>query len=164
VVSASIIQNLQSIVSRQTDLTKAPAVVTVGKINSGVRPNIIPEEAVMEGTIRTLDPAMQKDVHERIKRVAQQTASAYGASAEVTIDTKTLVTYNQPALVSRSLPSLKKALGEENVMEIDWETGAEDFSFYGTRAPSFFMFLGARNPAWSVFCRLVFDFVPPVAR
>jgi amidohydrolase len=103
VVSASIIQNLQSIVSRQTDLTKAPAVITVGKINSGVRPNIIPEEAVMEGTIRTLDPAMQKDVHERIKRVAQQTASAYGASAEVTIDTKTLVTFNQPAFIEKGI-------------------------------------------------------------
>jgi amidohydrolase len=188
VVSAAIIQNLQSIVSRQTDLTKAPAVITVGKINSGVRPNIIPEESVLEGTIRTLDPAMQKDVHERIKRVAQQTASAYGATADVNIDTKTLVTYNEPALVSRSLPSLKKALGDEYVMEINWETGAEDFSFYGTRAPSFFMFLGARNPQWSaqeayphhtpdfllddskldagvkVFCRLVFDFVPPVVR
>lgn len=188
VVSAAIIQNLQTIVSRQTDLSKAPAVITVGKINSGVRPNIIPEESVMEGTIRTLDPEMQKEVHQKIKRMAEQTAAAYGATAEVSIDTKTLVTYNQPALVARSLPSLQKALGEQNVMEIDWETGAEDFSFYGTKAPSFFMFLGARNPSWSakqafphhtpdfllddskldagvkVFCRLVFDFVPPVSR
>jgi amidohydrolase len=187
VVSAAIIQSLQTIVSRQTQLTKAPAVITVGKINAGVRPNIIPEEAVMEGTIRTLDPSMQKEVHARIEKMAKQTAAAYGASAEVSIDTKTLVTYNQPALVERSLPSLKRALGEENVMEISWETGAEDFSFYGTKAPVFFMFLGARNPAWSakeafphhtpdfllddskldagvkVFCRLVFDFVPPAS-
>jgi amidohydrolase len=187
VVSAAIIQNLQSIVSRQTNLAKAPAVITVGKMQSGVRPNIIPEESLLEGTIRTLDPAMQKEVHEKIKRMAQQTAAAYGATADVNIDTKTLVTFNQPALVARSLPSLRKALGEENVIEIDWDTGAEDFSFFGTRAPTFFMYLGARHPAWSskeayphhtpdfliddsqldagvkVFCRLVFDFVPPVA-
>jgi amidohydrolase len=185
VVSAAIIQNLQTIVSRQSDLTLAPAVITVGKINAGVRPNIIPEEAVLEGTIRTLDAGMQKDIHQRIQRMVTQTAGAYGATAEVSIDTKTLVTYNNPALVSRSLSSLKKALGEKNVEEIPWDTGAEDFSFYGTKAPTFFMYLGARNPAWSaqqafphhtpdfmlddsklddgvkVFCQLVFDFAKP---
>jgi len=185
VVSAAIIQNLQTIVSRQSDLTLAPAVITVGKINAGVRPNIIPEEAVLEGTIRTLDAGMQKDIHQRIQRMVTQTAAAYGATAEVTIDTKTLVTYNNPALVSRSVSSLKKALGEKNVEEIPWDTGAEDFSFYGTKAPTFFMYLGARNPAWSaqqafphhtpdfmlddsklddgvkVFCQLVFDFAKP---
>jgi amidohydrolase len=114
-----------------------------------------------------------------------QTAAAYGATADVSIDTKTLVTYNNPALVSRSVSSLKKALGDQNVVEIPWATGAEDFSFYGTKAPSFFMFLGAKNPALSaqqafphhtpdfmlddsklddgvkVFCQLVFDFAKP---
>jgi amidohydrolase len=184
-VSAAIIQNLQAIVSRQSNLTKAPAVITVGIINAGVRPNIIPEEAVMSGTIRTLDPDMQQDIHKRIKQTVTQTAAAFGASAEVTIDTKTLVTYNNPALVAQSVPSLKKALGEKNIEEINWDTGAEDFSFYGTKAPSFFMYLGAKNPAWSaqqafphhtpdfmlddskldagvkVFCQLVFDFAKP---
>lgn len=185
VVSSAIIQNLQTIVSRQSDLTKAPAVITVGIINAGVRPNIIPEEAVMSGTIRTLDTDMQKDIHKKIQQTVVQTAAAFGATAEVKIDTKTLVTYNNPSLVAQSVPSLKKALGEKNVMEINWDTGAEDFSFYGTRAPSFFMYLGARNPAWNekqafphhtpdfmlddsqldagvkVFCQLVFDFVKP---
>ncbi|MBU3744051.1 MAG: amidohydrolase, partial [Sediminibacterium sp.] len=185
VVSASIIQNLQTIVSRQSDLTKAPAVITVGIMNAGVRPNIIPEEAVMSGTIRTLDADMQQDIHKRIRQTVTQTAAAFGATAEVSIDTKTLVTYNNPALVAQSVPSLKKALGEKNIMEVNWATGAEDFSFYGTKAPSFFMFLGAKNPAWSeqqafphhtpdfmlddskldagvkVFCQLVFDFVKP---
>ena len=110
VISAAIIQNLQTIVSRQSDLTLSPAVITVGKINAGVRPNIIPEEAVLEGTIRTLDAGMQKDIHQRIQRMVTQTAAAYGATAEVSIDTKTLVTYNQPTLVAQSLPSLKIAL------------------------------------------------------
>jgi amidohydrolase len=146
VVSSAIIQNLQTIVSRQMDLTQAPVIITVGKIQAGVRPNIIPEEAVMEGTIRTLDSKMQKEVHERIQTTVKHIAASYGATADVSIDTKTLVTYNDPRLVERSVPSLKKALGESNVVPYHWVTGAEDFSFYGTKAPSFFFYLGARNP------------------
>jgi amidohydrolase len=146
VVSTEIIQNLQTIVSRQMDLTQAPVIITVGKINAGVRPNIIPEEAIMEGTIRTLDSKMQKEVHDRIRNTAKNVAAIYGASVEVSIDTKTLVTYNDPKLVAQSLPSITKALGENNVVPYHWVTGAEDFSFYGTKAPSFFMYLGARDP------------------
>lgn len=145
VVCSNIIQNLQTIVSRQMDITKAPVIITVGKINAGVRPNIIPEEAVMEGTIRTLDAKMQKDVHERIRNTAKNVAEIYGATVEVTIDTKTLVTYNDPKLVAQSLPSLMKA-ADGNVIPYHWVTGAEDFSFYGTKAPSFFFYLGARDP------------------
>lgn len=146
VVSAAIIQNLQTIVSRQMDLTEAPVIITVGKINAGVRPNIIPEEAVMEGTIRTLDSKMQKEVHERIRNMAKNIAASYGATAEVSIDTKTLVTYNDPKLVAQSLASLKEAAGDKNVVPYHWVTGAEDFSYYGTKAPSFFFYLGARDP------------------
>ncbi len=146
VVSSAIIQNLQTIVSRQMDLTTAPVIITVGKINAGVRPNIIPEEAVMEGTIRTLDSKMQTEVHERIRTTVKNIAASFGATAEVSIDTKTLVTYNDPKLVTRSLPSLQKALGENNVVPYHWVTGAEDFSFYGAKAPTFFFYLGARSP------------------
>lgn len=147
VICSEIINSLQTIVSRQMDLTKAPVVITVGKINAGVRPNIIPETAVMEGTIRTLDSKMQTEVHERIKRTVQKIAESNGATAEVNIDTKTLVTYNDPKLVEQSLPSLQKAAGgAENVVPYHWVTGAEDFSFYGTKAPAFFFYLGARDP------------------
>jgi amidohydrolase len=139
VVSSEIIQNLQTIVSRQMDLTTAPVIITVGKINAGVRPNIIPEEAVMEGTIRTLDGKMQKEVHERIRNTVKNIAAVYGATAEVTIDTKTLVTYNDPKLVAQSLASLQKAAGgENNLVPYHWVTGAEDFSFYGNKAPAIF--------------------------
>ncbi len=182
VVSSEIIQNLQTIVSRQMDLTQAPVIITVGKINAGVRPNIIPEEAIMEGTIRTLDSKMQKEVHDRIRNTVKNIAAVYGATAEVTIDTKTLVTYNDPKLVAQSLPSLQKAAGENNIVPYHWVTGAEDFSFYGTKAPAFFFYLGARNPTLSMdqapahhtpdfyiddskldvgvktFCQLVFDY------
>jgi len=140
--SAQIIEGLQHIVSRQMDLTTAPLVITVGTINSGVRSNIIPETAVMTGTIRTLDSKMQVEVHERIKHTAKTIAQSSGATADVTIDTKTLVTYNDPALVKKTLPSLIKAAGDENVSESTWVTGAEDFSFFAAKAPSFFFNLG----------------------
>ncbi len=182
-VSAQIIEGLQTIVSRQSELTKAPVVITVGKIHGGVRNNIIPEECVMDGTIRTLDNEMQKDVHERIKWTASKIAEASGATAETTIDTKTLVTYNTPELVKKMIPSLQSAAGINNVKEREWVTGAEDFSYYGTKAPSFFFYLGGmpkgKDPAKApphhtadfyvddsgmktgvkAFCDLVFDYM-----
>jgi amidohydrolase len=141
-ISAQIINGLQMIVSRQSELTKAPVVITVGKINGGVRSNIIPEECVMDGTIRTLDNDMQKEVHEKIKQVAGKIAEANGAVAEVSIDTKTLVTYNTPDLVQKMVPTLRASAGPNNVKEREWVTGAEDFSYFGTKAPSFFFYLG----------------------
>jgi amidohydrolase len=182
-VSAQIINGLQMIVSRQSELTKAPVVITIGKINGGVRENIIPEEMTMAGTIRTLDPAMQKDVHEKIRRTAVNIAEAFGATAEVSIETKTQVTYNTPELVKKTLASLEKAAGKENVVENEWTTGAEDFSFYREKAPAFFFFLGGmpkgKDPKTAAahhtpdffiddsrldvgvkaFCNIVFDFV-----
>jgi len=141
-VSTQIINGLQLIVSRQSELTKAPVVISVGKINAGVRENIIPEELTMAGTIRTLDSQMQKDVHARIKLTAEKIAESMGATVEVTFDTKTLVTYNTPELVKQMLPSLQKAAGTENVSEMEWTTGAEDFSYFGEKAPSFFFYVG----------------------
>jgi amidohydrolase len=141
-VASQVYTGLQMIVARESELTKAPVVITVGKINGGVRENIIPEEMTMAGTIRTLDAAMQKDVHEKIRLTATKIAESMGATAEVTIETKTLVTYNTPELVKKTLPSLEKAAGKENVIENEWTTGAEDFSYYGEKAPAFFFFLG----------------------
>ncbi len=151
VSAAQIINGLQTIVSRQSVLTKAPVVITVGKINAGVRENIIPEELVMAGTIRTLDSAMQKDVHQRLKHTVKTIAESQGATATVEIDTKTLVTFNTPELVKKMLPSLEKAVGKENVFEREWTTGAEDFSYFGEKVPSFYFFVGGMpkgmNPA-----------------
>jgi amidohydrolase len=141
-VSAQIIAGLQAIVSRQSMLTKAPVVITVGKIHGGVRNNIIPEECVLDGTIRTLDAGMQKEVHEKVRWTASKIAEASGATAETTIDTKTLVTYNDPTLVKNTIASLESAAGPANVKERAWVTGAEDFSYYGTKAPAFFFYLG----------------------
>ncbi len=141
-ISSQIINGLQTIVSRSEDLTQAPVVITVGKFNGGVRENIIPEEVSFAGTIRTLDGRMQKDVHQKIIRTAKTIAEAFGATAEVTIVTKTLVTFNTPELVALTVPSLQTAAGKENVSEGTWTTGAEDFSYYGEKAPAFFFNVG----------------------
>jgi amidohydrolase len=140
-ISAEIISGLQQIVSRQMEITKAPVVITVGKISGGVRNNIIPEECTLDGTIRTLDSKMQKQVWEKIKTTAEKIAEASGATAEVTITTKTLVTYNDTSLVRMMVPSLMKATNG-NVGEREWVTGAEDFSYYGEKAPAFFFYFG----------------------
>jgi amidohydrolase len=129
-------------VSRQIELTKAPAVITVGIINAGVRSNIMPESCTMMGTIRTLDKEMQKEIHEKIKRTATNIAEASGATAEVKIESKTLVTFNDPGLVKNSLSGLQKAAGTDNVRERDWVTGAEDFSYFGEKVPAFFFNIG----------------------
>ncbi|CAA9520466.1 MAG: Peptidase M20D, amidohydrolase [uncultured Segetibacter sp.] len=141
-VSAQIIQGLQTVVSRQSELTKAPVVISVGAIHSGVRFNIIPEETEMIGTIRTLDAKMRLDVFEKIKRTATSIAESAGATAEVKFDNKTLVTYNSPELLKQMLPSLELATGKGKAVEMEWVTGAEDFSFFGQKIPSLFFYLG----------------------
>lgn len=144
VVAAQIIIGFQTIVSRQIDITKEAVVITVGKITSGVRNNIIPEEAEMIGTIRTLDTAMQRMVHEKIKLTAEKIAESAGAKAEVEIKTGYPITYNNPELTRAMLPSLEKVAGENNVRIIKASTGAEDFAFYAQKVPGFFFFLGAK--------------------
>ena len=146
VVSAEIIQGLQTIVSRQVDLTEHPAVITVGKIESGVRANIIPEIAEMVGTIRTLDTSMQQLIHQKLDLTARKIAESAGATAEVKIDNKTPVTYNNPELTKWALPSLREAAGVDFVEEHNPKTGAEDFGFYGQKIPCFFFFLGGMKP------------------
>jgi len=142
VVSAQIIEGLQTIISRQTELTKDAAVISVCTFKGGVRSNIIPEEVEMTGTIRTLDTAMQREIHERMRRTVTKIAESAGASAELSIDKKTLITYNNPALVKKMLPSLQRTAGEANTVWMDAMTGSEDFSYFGEKVPSFFFFLG----------------------
>ncbi len=146
VVSAQIINGLQTIVSRQTELTKEAAVITVGRINAGIRENIIPEYAEMAGTIRTLDADMQKLIHEKIKLTATKIAESAGARAEVIIDSKTPVTYNDPELTEKMVSSLQRAAGVKNVARINAQTGAEDFAYYQKKIPGFFFFVGACPP------------------
>ena len=146
VLSAQIVTGLQTITARQTDVTLAPAIVTVGVIRGGTRFNIIPDSVVMEGTIRAFDPAMQKDVHARVTRTAQKIAESAGGTAEVTIDINNPVTYNDPALTERMLPTLRRAAGTNRVVVAQATTTAEDFSLYQQQVPGVFVFLGVASP------------------
>lgn len=146
VVSSQIIAGLQTIVSRQTDLTQAAAVISIGRINSGIRENIIPETLEMSGTIRTFDPQMQKIIHEKINLTATNIAESAGARAEVIIDKKMPVTFNNEKLTKQMVSSLKRAAGNDSVVEIPPDTGSEDFAFYVEKVPGMFFFVGACPP------------------
>lgn len=145
-VSAQIITGLNTIVSRQTELTKEAAVISVGIIRSGVRNNIIPETASMIGTIRTLDTDMQDKIHEDIRRTATKIAKSMGATAEVEIERGYPITYNDPDLTGKMLPTLKAAAEAENVKHINAITGAEDFSFFQQEVPGLYFFVGGMDP------------------
>ncbi len=143
-VSAKIIDGLQSIISREMELTNEAAVITVGKITSGVRHNIIPETAEMLGTIRTLDYDMQKLLNRRMEEMVTTIAKAYKAEATINIAKGIPITYNDPDLTARTLPSLQKAAGEDHVILTKAVTGAEDFSFFQEKIPGFYFFLGGK--------------------
>ncbi len=142
VASAQIILGLQTIISRQTELTKEAAVISVGKFNSGVRNNIIPETAEMIGTIRTLDVDMQEKIHEKIRNTAKLIGESAGCQVQVEIEKGVPVTYNDPELTQKMLPTFYRSAGEENIIVSKAITGAEDFSFYAHEVPGLFFFLG----------------------
>jgi amidohydrolase len=142
VAASQIVLGLQTVISRQADITKAPAIVTVGSIQGGVRSNIVPDSVVMLGTIRTFDPGMQKLIHERIRRTAEHTAAAAGATAQVRIDIGNPVTFNDPALTARMGPTLRRVAGADKVRTAQLTTTAEDFSRFQQKVPGLFVFLG----------------------
>lgn len=142
VASAQIITALQTIVSRNLELTNAAAVVTIGKITGGVRSNIIPETVEMQGTIRTLDSKMQELVHAKIKQIAENIATGMGVKADVQITKLYPVTYNDPKLTAWAAPFIERVTGKEKAKVIPAVTGAEDFSFYAQKVPGFFFFVG----------------------
>ena len=145
VVSAQIINNLQTIVSRNVNVTKNAAVVTIGAIHGGNRSNIIPEQVEMLGTVRTLSEADEKLVFERIRQIVTKTAEANGTEAtlELPYSSHYPVTFNNIALTAKMLPSLQKSTGVENVVLVPAETGAEDFSFFANEVPGFYFYVGA---------------------
>ena len=146
IASVKIIDGLQTLVSREMPLTTEAVVLTIGKIESGVRSNIIPETAQMLGTLRTLDADMQTTIIKRMKEMVPAIAKAYKAEATIDIDEGYPITYNDPALTAQMLPSLQKAAGAEKVSIIKAITGAEDFSFFQKEVPGFFFFLGGMTP------------------
>lgn len=145
-ISAKIIDGLQTIISREANLTREAAVITVGKIKSGVRFNIIPESAEMIGTIRTLDYDMKDHINRRMMEMVPAIAKAYGGEASITIKDATDITFNDPDLVAQMLPTLQRVAGESNIQSQKAVTGAEDFSYFQREVPGFYFFLGGMTP------------------
>ncbi|TCK64787.1 amidohydrolase [Winogradskyella wandonensis] len=145
-ISAKIIDGLQTIISREARLTDEAAVITVGKITSGTRFNIIPESAEMIGTVRTLDPKMRAMIERRMKEMVETIAKAYGGEATITFQNNTSITYNDAALTEQILPSIQKVAGAENVQLMKATTGGEDFSYFQEKVPGVYFFLGGMTP------------------
>ena len=145
-IAAKVIDAYQTIISRESDLTNEPAVISVGKITAGVRFNIIPESCELIGTVRTLDFAMQKHINQRMKELAEGIAAAYGGTAELDIQNSTSITNNEPSLVNELLPTLERVAGKDQVVLSKATTGAEDFSYFQEQIPGFYFFLGGMTP------------------
>ena len=145
VISAQIINSVQTIISRESELTKEPAVVSFGKIEGGNRFNIIPKEVNLVGTIRSLDYGMRDYIKKRITELAKGIANSYGGTAIVEIDDGADITYNDPYMMDKMLPSIRKSAGFENVILSNAKTIAEDYAYYLNEIPGFLFELGGYN-------------------
>jgi amidohydrolase len=142
VISSQIVLGLQTIISRQVDVTLEPAVVSIGAIKGGVRDNIIPDTVEMLGTVRTFNEEMRSDIHDRIRQTVEHIAQSAGASAEVYFDNAYPVTVNDIPLTERMVPTLQRVAGKDKVFVGQKITGYEDFSYYQQKVPGFFYFVG----------------------
>ncbi|MFT7072724.1 MAG: amidohydrolase [Patiriisocius sp.] len=145
-ISAKIIDGFQSIISRESNLVTAPAVITVGKISSGVRFNIIPENAELIGTVRTLNQEMRTHIMKRMNEMAAGIADAHGGKATIEWQNNTVVTYNDPALTTKAIATLKSVAGDSKVLDMKAVTGGEDFSYFQEKVPGVYFFLGGMTP------------------
>ena len=145
VITAQIINSIQTIISRESELTKEPAVISFGKVEGGNRFNIIPGEVNLVGTIRSLDYGMRDYIKKRIIELSQGIAKSYGGEAIVEIDDGADITFNDPAMMNKMLPSLKKSAGSENVILSNAKTLAEDYAYYLNEIPGFLFELGGYN-------------------
>ncbi len=142
VVASQVVLGLQTVVSRQTDLTATPAVVTIGSIQGGVRGNIIADKVEMVGTIRVFDSKIRQGIHERIRRTAAMIAESGGAKADVSIQSGAPVVFNDPALTQKAFPTLERVAGKGNLLTALQRTGAEDFAYYQQKVPGLFFNIG----------------------
>jgi amidohydrolase len=145
--AAQIVTGVNTIVSRQLDITDTPAVISFGAIKGGIRENIIPDQVEMIGTIRTFQPEHRVQIFDRLKRTVENIAASQGASATVDIQEGYPVTVNEQRLTERMLPTLRRVAGEANVVRVPLTTGAEDFSYYAQEVPGLFVFVGVTDPA-----------------
>lgn len=146
VVAAQIVLGLQTVASRQVDVTKAPSIISVGRIQGGIRNNVIPDSVELEGTIRSFDPEMRIQIHARMEQTAKSIAEASGATAEFVVDQGTPPLINDAELVARMMPTLRRVSGDGKVNEVSPQTVAEDFSEFSNATPGLYFFLGNGEP------------------
>ena len=145
VITAQIINSIQTIISRESELTKEPAVISFGKVEGGNRFNIIPSEVNLTGTIRSLDYGMRDYIKKRIIELSEGIATSYGGKAIVEIEDGADITYNDPYMMDNMLPSLRSSAGNENVILSNAKTIAEDYAYYLNEIPGFLFELGGYN-------------------
>ncbi len=145
-VSAAILMNLQTLVSRETDPLKT-AVVSVGKIESGTRMNVIAGDGYLEGTTRSFNPEIDEAFEDQIRRIAESTAAMYRAEARVEYTHMVNPTVNDPQMAEIGQEAVKKVFGEEGLGYREKTTGGEDFGFYSSECPTAFAFVGSKNEA-----------------
>lgn len=141
VVSSQIVLGLQTIASRQVDVTLAPSIISIGRVTGGVRYNVIPDKVDMEGTVRSFDPAMREYIHTAMERTARLIAESAGAEIDFEVKQGPPAVQNNAELTSLVLPALERASGHP-ALSIQPQTVAEDFSEYGRVTPAVFVFLG----------------------
>lgn len=146
VVGSQVVMGLQTIVSRNMNLTKEPSVVTIGSFQGGNRSNIIPDEVKLEGTVRAFDEGQRAQILAHVRRITEMISAAGGAKAHVHFDRGYPVTVNHPGLTAWSVPALERVAGKGNVREVDKVCGAEDFAFFQQAVPGFFYFVGCTPP------------------
>jgi len=142
VIGSQIVVALQSIISRNVNITEAPAVVTIGAFNGGNRSNIVPESVELLGTVRAYDETVRKDILRRILDITTKTAEMMGGTATIRYDIGYPVTVNDPALTQRMAPTLRRVAGADNVRVGPLTGTAEDFSFFQQKVPGMLFFLG----------------------
>jgi amidohydrolase len=147
VTSAQIINALQTIVSRNVDITENPAVLSIGAIKGGIRFNIIPDHVEMLGTLRTFAADQRASILEHMKLIVENTAAANGATAELVVEPgSSPVLANDPALTAKVLPTMRRVLGADHVLETNMITASEDYSYFAQKVPSVFFFVGIVPP------------------
>jgi amidohydrolase len=146
VTAAQVVLGLQTVVSRQVDLTREPAVVTIGTIKGGVRENIIPDSVEMRGTIRSFDEEMRDDIHERVTTLSEAIARGSRAGCTVCIRKNYPVTVNDTKLTEAMLPTLQRTAGDGQLLLVPKVMGSEDFSFFQQLVPGLFIFIGVTPP------------------
>ena len=146
VTAAQVVLGLQTVISRETDITHEPAVVTIGAIKGGVRENIIPDAVEMRGTIRTFDESMREEIHERVTTLAEAIGRGARAGCEVCIRRHYPATVNHLALTQQMLPTLQRVAGPQRLSATPKLAGGEDFSFFQQVVPGLFFFVGVASP------------------